>query len=118
MAKMRRVIESGDHLAPSIKRQSILKNATNLPPSKQAGGELIKPPTTKRGPRKKAAGGSGEDHSTPNQLGGGIQTKIPQYLKENVAFIEGRKEGKGPSAGAKDKLNDRWEDAILSMLLQ
>ena len=102
---MRRVIESGSQMAPPTKRRSILKNATNLP-SSQSTGQMTKPPVSKRGPRKRVAGG-GKDHSTPNQLGGGVQTKIPQYLKENAALNPVQFNEKGPSRGGKDKLNDR-----------
>ena len=63
MAKMRRALESEDKPA---KRKSILRKALE----NDARAKMV------------TASGAVKDHSTPNQVGGGIQTKIPQFLKD------------------------------------
>ena len=108
MAKMRRAIEEGNHMLPPKKRKSILKNAIH-PPMNAAAAAIAKPTAKQR--RQKMAP-DGTDHSTPNQLGGGVQTKIPQFLKGSSkdGGSQGIHDGRQPLANVNgNKLDDRYE---------
>ena len=103
MANMRRVIEAGGE-AQSLKRKSILKNATS-----HLTQQTKQPASTSnfaKSQRPRPVSAAVKDHSTPNQPNSGVQTKIPQYLKEKGSSQAGARLPLGNLNG-NPKLNDR-----------
>ena len=108
MAKMRRAIEEANSMPPPKKRKSILKNAVH--PSRNAAAAAIAEPLTKQ--RRQKMTPDGTDHSTPNHIGGGFQTKIPQFLKGSSkdGGTQGIHDGRQPLTNVNgNKLDDRYE---------
>ena len=108
MANMRRVIEAGGE-AQTLKRKSILKNATShlTQHKNQPASASHFPKGATLSQRSRPVAAAVKDHSTPNQPNSGVQTKIPQFLKGKGSSSQAEARLPLGNVNGNRKLNDR-----------